>query len=300
MASFAVSNSPDIQDISKRRLILGAIVTLVLSLSIHAIILQAFHVPVPEQAVKAWIPYKLATDFAFGYALVTLFRAFATGHEHAWSLKAFGLCLLVVLGLNETLRGWVMNAYCSSPFVSSAIFLGLMSAASALYYVLAVGIVSVGDVKDAASFESIAIAFVTGAALFLFSPQLVSGVQTIFSDIFQSLEPQGGWCKLPYGLGVLIPAYGTFIEPVIAALICAALIGRLLTGRTFWRLAKFIVVILALKGQLFAAPLYAAFHHNEFLTSLLSMGQFTLEAIVLSVGAFFTWSLASRRTSVAH
>lgn len=40
------------------RLLIGLILTVILSLSVHAVMLQVLHVPFPSAQVKTWIPFR--------------------------------------------------------------------------------------------------------------------------------------------------------------------------------------------------------------------------------------------------
>jgi hypothetical protein len=98
---------------------------------------------------------------------------------------------------------------------------------------------------------------------------------------------------LPYGMHVLIPAYLTYAEPVIAALFVAALIWENLSPRATWRLVQFTLILLAIRRHLFALAIYPFYAKVSTITALLSMGQFTLETITLSLMTALTWHLAT-------
>jgi len=119
---------------------------------------------------------------------------------------------------------------------------------------------------------------------------LVGQAHALIASVAGSYAPVSTWCTPPFGAGVLIPAYLSLLEPVLATLICAAIVQcdpdrRLLT---------FVVMILALKKQLFAPFLYMVFSDKAWDQAFLSMAQFTFETIAMAAGAWLTlrWAIA--------
>lgn len=271
------------------RLLVGMSITLILSLSVHAVMLQVIHVPVPPQDVKSWIPFRLVTDMAVAGGLIILYKLVAGSRHHKKKPYIALITFLTVCGLNETLRGWAMDAYCSEPFASSAFLLSLMTIASSLYYGLALLVVAIASPRIRTLTHYVLVSVATGVILTFLAPLLIGKIQSFFSSVFESMAPHHGWCVLPYGANVLIPAYLSFIEPVIAAVFCAAITWQFLKGGIVIKLAQFTLLILALKQQLFASFLYAIYAKTGFWLALASMGQFTLEAAVLGMLAALTW-----------
>lgn len=60
-----------------------------------------------------------------------------------------------------------------------------------------------------------------------------------------------------------------------------------------------MLLALALKKQLFAAFFYAAYADLPFWTALSSMGQFSLEAVVLGLTTALSWAWANKGTGNA-
>ncbi len=112
----------------------------------HVIALQDLQIPIPARSVKSWLPYRLVSDAAFAYAIVTLSSYLAAGKPRTGRFRRAIVCLGIVLGVNETLRGWLMNVFCATPFAGSVLFLALMALAYSVYYLSAIGIMATGDV----------------------------------------------------------------------------------------------------------------------------------------------------------
>ncbi|WP_139975453.1 hypothetical protein [Ochrobactrum sp. CGA5] len=271
------------------RLIAGMGVTLVLGLSVHAVILQILHVAVPSQGIKSWLPFRLVSDITMAGGLIVFFKLVSNSALHIKRPRITLIAFLAVCGLNETLRGWAMNTYCTGPLASSAFFLGLMTVANSLYYGLAFLIVVIASPKVRTFAHYVLASVITGIVLAFLAPLLTGKIQSFFGSVFETLAPQRGWCTLPYGANVLIPAYLSFIEPVISTVVCAALTWRFLKGSTILKLMQFTLLILALKKQLFAAFLYVVYARTDFWLAFASMGQFTLEAAALGILSALTW-----------
>lgn len=281
------------------RLILGVCITAVLSLSVHAVMIQVLNVPYPAAQLASFVPAWL-NDAAMLLAVSWLYvcaRKRWPAHSPARSVLVLSLILVC---LNETLRGWFMNAYCSTPARTSWLFMAISSLQKAAYYVVAV-------VMGAAVGQRLKGGWrVAGAlvlALFLslaVTPSLSKASAAVMEQVAQwapQWAPTGGWCKMPYGMDVLIPAYLTFIEPVLASLFCVALVWRYLVAHGFARVLQFALLILALKKQLLMAFLYAIYAPVPAGTALASMGQFSLEALALGVLMALSWRYAQRATA---
>ena len=111
-------------------------------------------------------------------------------------------------------------------------------------------------------------------------------------NFISNLEPQGEWCALPYGANVLVPAYLTFLEPVIACFAAAALAWGKLSRSRAVRYLQFTLLILAVKNQLLTPFIYVAFAKIPALSALASEGQFALEALALAMLTCVSWDWA--------
>lgn len=97
---------------------------------------------------------------------------------------------------------------------------------------------------------------------------------------------------LPYGMHVLIPAYLTYAEPVVACILIAALLCKHLDQRLPLRLLQFTLLILAIRHVLLAPIIFPFYAKLPIPTAVLSIGQFSLEAIALAVFSALTWHLS--------
>ena len=132
------------------------------------------------------------------------------------------------------------------------------------------------------------------AAVFLALKPLITRVATTVLTHFSYLAHDEVYGQ-PYGAHVLVPAYLTYAEPVIACIFIAALLWNQLAPRLPLRLLQFTLIILAIKHVLFAPFIFVFYAKMPHPTALLSMGQFTLEAITLAVLGGLTWQYSRPR-----
>jgi hypothetical protein len=138
------------------------------------------------------------------------------------------------------------------------------------------------------------------SALFMFAVSpLIGAAWKPVADKIAYLAPTGEWCKLPYGLDVLIPAYISFMEPVLSCVVMAILILNQLSKIKWLKYLLFALIVVAVKYQLLMPVFYVILHKGTFITNLASEGQFALETIVLSLSAALTfeWSFKQSRQS---
>ena len=269
------------------RLILGVVVTTVLGLSVHAVMLQVLHVPYPSAALGSKLPDVLNAAVMIAAAIWLYEGLREWGSDRAAWFRLLVL-FAVLAGLNGTLRGAFMNGYCSTHAPVRWFIALLLTSRAALYYAAIAGFAaSISRLRS----RSARFAGISAAALltaFAVTPALTMLDGFIGARVAHWITP-GEWCKLPYGMDVLLPAYLTFLEPVIGCLACVALIWRVLPAHPWGRVAAFVVLVLALKRQLLMPFLYAMFAPGPAFTALASMGQFSLEAVALAALTALNW-----------
>jgi hypothetical protein len=275
------------------RLAVGVCVTTILGLSVHAVMLQWLHVPYPDTAFRSTAA-ELLNQATMLWAAVWLYGCLRERlSARSAPFRTFVLFLLL-FGLNETLRGAFMNGYCltGSSFGRAAV--GLLSTLPrACTFGLVAGLAAgIGYFQNRGTRLSAGILAVVFLA-FVVSPSSAV-LEAVIRERVSHWMPVAGWCRLPYGMDVLIPAYLTFLEPVLASFACIALIWRHLPGPAWRHATAYALTILALKKQLWMSFLYAAFGPGPFLTALASMGQFSLEAAALGALTALSWRWARR------
>jgi len=275
--------------VNRGRLLLAFCLTAVLSLSVHAIMLQLFDVPYPSAQISSPLP-DIVNNAIAAWAAIWLFAQMRRTWPHRSRVFHAGILFLLVCGLNETLRGWFMNGYCTSG--RGWLFFAMMGTPAMLVY--AATAVAAALVEPLfgrrRAFHLAALAVSTLLGVFAFA--WVSWGKAALFAAFGDMVAGGGWCRLPYGMDVLVPAYLTFIEPAFACLMCCALASPSLRKNRATRTVQFMLLILALKKQLSMSLFYAIYAPLPFASALVSMGQFTLEAAVLGAATALSWTYA--------
>lgn len=266
----------------------GVIISLVLSLSVHIVMLQCMNIAFPDFTVIT-APYKFFTRLVSVLGLM-FFWELADKKVEGVIAKKWAMLFIVEAMLTESLfRGPFMNGYCSNS-------IGYMLINN-IPNLLAIAVMCGLIVFSAPRLTNFFLKFWAAAAIaaifmFVASPLITAAWKPVMNPIAH-LAPTGEWCKLPYGPEVLIPSYISFIEPVMACMIMAILIWDKLSPTRWLKYLLFTLIILAIKNQLLMPIFYATLGKDNLIINLASEGQFTLEAITLAIttGFTFEWSL---------
>lgn len=269
------------------RLVCGVLITTVLGLSVHAVMLQVLHVPYPSAALDSKLP-EVLNGAVMMWAAIWLYDGLRTWRGDRAARVRVVMLFMLLAGLNGTVRGALMNGYCSTQAPVRWLIALLLMSHYLIYYVVVAGFAAGMSRLRSDSARLAGVAAGALLAAFFLTPGLATLDAAIGARVAHWITP-GGWCELPYGMDVLLPAYATFLEPVLACLICVALIWRCLPARPVGRIAAFVLLILALKRQLLMPFLYAAFVPGPAATAFASMGQFSLEAVALGALTAINW-----------
>lgn len=272
-------------------LLTGMLLTAVVSLSVHAVMLQGLDIPFPSVAIDAPVASFVSGSFLNVLALIYLAQLAApTLEKHTW-IGRTGILFVVWMGLNEALfRGAFMEGYCTEAFTYAFVtkFMKLLPS------LVVAALVASMSTRLVHFWQKAAAALVLGAFWkFALAPAVAIAFKAPLAAL-AFLAPQSEWCQLPYGANVLIPAYLSFIEPTLACAAAVALVSARLSRTPMIRLLQFILLVLLLKKMLLAPFIYMIYANLPPLTALGSMGQFTLEALCLALGSGLTWSIAGR------
>jgi hypothetical protein len=273
------------------RLTAGMGITTIVGLSVHAVMLQWLHVPYPDTAFRS-VAAQLANHAAMLWAAAWLYSCLRGRFSTRPAPFSLFVLFLLLFSANETLRSAFMNGYCLTGSLLGRTVTGLLSTAPR---VLTFGVVA-GLAAGISCFRNDRMRLSAGILAVVFLVFVVApasaALEATIRERASHWMPLVGWCRLPYGMNVLIPAYATFLEPVFASFACIALVWRVLPRQALRQIAAFALLILALKKQLLMSFFYAAFGPGPFLTALASMGQFSLEAAALGVLTALSWRWA--------
>jgi hypothetical protein len=279
-----------IVSINWMRLGIGALLTAICALSVHAMMLQGLGIPVPDMSLlKSASRYPIQAVAALG--LIFLWQS---ASKQLGGPRVSGWVALTLLAtmLTETLiRGPFMEGYCTTAwtfaFVSNLQPVLSVSVSAAL-------VVVVGSKLTSIVRRVIAALAISAFTMFVASP-LIGAAMAPLLTAMSNLAPQSEWCTLPYGANVLIPAYLTFAEPVVACFAAAALTWDRLSAVRGLRVVQFTLIIVAIKKQLLTPFIYAFLAREGFASGLLSDSQFAFEAIALAVFTGLAWEWCGGR-----
>ena len=260
-------------------LVAGAIVTMVASLSVHAVMLQGLHVPYPYSFPRAgWarlpdgilsvlgamylsahLPDRIRTT-SFGIRFAVMFLFLATIHEDLFR----GPFMEFINLSNLTLYPFVDNIPKLLPFV-----------------VIAIGVESWTRRRASFAANLVAAALLAGIAGLLVKPL----ADYAFAGVIHFTEAREGHQRygIPYDWHILLPAYLTFFEPVFSAFALALAIRGKLPPGALNLFAITATLIVAIRGPVFAPFINVHFANIGPLEAILSYAQFSFETITLAI-----------------
>ena len=275
------------------KLLAGMLVTLVLSLSVHVVMLQVLHVPFPEFAgVSAWAPL-LNTALAV-LALIVLCRAAKPDLARFAKLTQCLIVFVLFAMLKESVRGILMNGVVTRGW-GFDIVAGLPGLTAAFVVVsLAVLLAPLlhslwAKIAGATAIGAMTIFAVRPALGILFAPALKAVAHLDHAEVY----------GFPYGWQVLLPAYMSYAEPVISCMCLASLMWGCLSAHRKTRILQFALLILSLKGMLLPTFTYSFYSKLKLPMAMLSQSQFFLETLALAVLTALVWEYSQRSKSVA-
>jgi len=274
------------------RIGIGIIFTAVGALSVHAVMLQGLHVPFPElSAISPAFKFPIRVMATLG--LIIYWQLSSRNLPRSFVKQSAALFLFSTMLTENLFRSPFMDAYCTTAWT----FIFVANIQKVLTMALAAVMIVAATPKLPLVWQKVAGALViTALTAFVIGPLIDRAMAPVMLAIAH-LAPQSEWCTLPYGANVLIPAYLTFLEPVIACLAGAALIWDQLSPSRGLRFVQFTLLILAIKNLLVTPFVYAMLAKEPFLSALTSDGQFALEAVALALLTGITWEWSTGRGS---
>jgi hypothetical protein len=266
------------------------IATLVIALSVHVIMLQNLHVPYPHPSAEPpWIGFAkavLAVGAVAGF--YRLARPSLPSSMVAQVLIVFALDA----GLKESVRLAIMSGLTTTAYAYS-----LLHALNGAMILLIRDLLVVALASFIKHSEILVPALVAIAAFvnFVLQPTIAHIFSTL-SDALHLVEHAEVYTE-PYGLGIEIPAYLTFAEPVVACMIMAVLVWPRLGGRSVPAFVRrFAILILLVRGTLAFMLLDSFLLPQPLWLASLSTGQFCFEPLTLAVLTALVWLRCNGRS----
>jgi hypothetical protein len=253
--------------------------------------LQVLGVPFPDRsAVGGW-----AAFLNNAVATWALMAFYARARPQLSSLAGWQRWLLVAAlfaMLKELLRGNIMNAIVTTGWAFSAAQL----IAPAIYSLALAAVVVMIEPRLKGSWARGVAALVVAATMaFAIRP----GTGLLLSPLMEavaSLRHEDVY-PFPYGWYVLVWAYVTYLEPVLACIVAAALVWKRLDPRPLVSLVQFTAIIVLIKSALLPTFLFSAWNSIGLWRGMVSESQFLFEAVLLGLFGGITWMLASPHRS---
>jgi hypothetical protein len=271
------------------RLFIGMSLTLLVSLSIHVVMLQVLGIPFPEfGGVKSWAAF-LNTTLAV--LSVGIFYDFARPRLARFSKPIIYLVVfLLYVMLKETFRGMLMNGVVTGDWLYD-IIAGLPSLISG--FVLTSLVVLIMPRLSTKRMKLVGAPAI--AALMMFGIKPLLGI--VFASALKTAAPldHADLYSFPYGWHVLVPAYISYAEPVIACTLVGALIWQCLSTNTAVRFSQFILLVLLMRGMLLPTLIYSFYSKMPVASAMLSQSQFLFETIALAALTGLTWQHATNQ-----
>ena len=256
------------------RLVAGLAFAGIAALSVHVIMLQILHIPFPQDHPPYW-PRLLNNGCMVLAVLVFLDLARPALEKRSFLTRWLILFALLAM-LRETLRGAVMGAV-----VTTAWTFSLVQMLPTLLLWLAIALMCTAAAPWLRSLWSKIVAAIVIAAIALWlSPIIGASFSPLFERLAYLAHPDV--YDLPYPWQVMIPAYLTFAEPVIACASIAYLVWDRLPSPPALRLAAFVVLIAFMDSMVLRTLLFSFYIDAPIGAALLSESQFLLEFLTLA------------------
>lgn len=270
------------------KLVIGIVLSTVISLSVHAVILQEMNVPFPDLSVIT-TPYKFVIRIFSVFGLLFFWQLADKKVNGSFAKKWVTLFLIDAMLTESLFRGPFMDGYCTN----SINYMLINNVPKLIAIAITCGLVVFTAPRlNKVLFKFLAAAAIAAVFMFITNP-LIGAAWKPVMDKIAYMAPTGEWCKLPYGPDVLIPAYISFIEPVLACMAMAILILSQLSKVLWLKYLLFALIVLSVNYQLLMPIFYTLLHKGAFKANLASEGQFALETIVLAITTAFTWQWSS-------
>ena len=273
--------------INYARLLLGMLITLVVSLGVHVVMLQILHVPFPEYAgVSAW-----ASSLNTALAALAVLYLIALARPTLGTLTKVTQCLIVFAlyaGLREMMRGIIMDGVVTTAWTFNLVA-GMPGLAYALVLTSLAVLLSpllrwpVLKVLGAVGIAAVMIFAVRPGLKFAFAPAMRTVAHFNHDEVYRE----------PYGWKVLIPAYITYLEPIVACLLLAALTWPNLSPKPATRIFLLSLLILLARSMLLPTLVYSFYSKAPPLEAMLSQSQFLLETLALAVLTGLVWQFST-------
>ena len=269
-------------------LLIGMLVTVVVALSFHVVMLQVLRVPYPDNSgVSRWV---VSLNTALSVFAAIVFYHLARPRLARLSVP---VQCVIVFALYAMLKETVRIILMKSVFTSAWTYNLIAGIPGLLYYLVAGCMIVLVSLKLRGPWLKL-IGAVASAAVLIFAvnPLILSSFAPLLRSI--SYLDHAEVYTFPYGWWVLVPAYVTFLEPVAACMVMAALVWPSLSGRSGIRTLQFMLLVMFMTGRLLPTLLFSLYLKLPLPAAVISESQFFLEFLALGLLTALNWQVSRR------
>lgn len=275
--------------------LLGMGITCILSLSVHVVMLQVLNIPYPVgYPTTGWpifVNLALTTLALLYFYQLTLDEFARLPIVMRWLL----IFILTAMLREALFRLPIMNALATTAWIYSVVEslprLLLLLLLSGLVVLVAPWLRQLWQM-------SLGAMLITGLLYFGARP-LVDRAFNYWLTAIAYLNHEEVY-KVPYGWQIELPAYLTYLEPVLACFVMVLLVWDQLSGSVGGKTVQFALLVLLLNRTFIHPFVYVFYSKFTPVVALLSMGQFFLEALSLALLTVLTWKLCQKRDLSAN
>ncbi len=269
-------------------LVVGFVVTMVASLSVHAAMIQYLHVPYPYTLPHMGRPV-LPGFVALSCAAVAIYALVRPRLASLRSAARILVLFLLVAGLNEELfRDVFMDMLNAKPVTIYPIVQWLPKLVP---FAALAAIVAWSSAMMPTTLRRVFGGLLIGSLVFV----IKIATDGVFAHLLASIAYLDSPNRFdpPYDYHILIPAYLSFAEPVAASFAVGLLAWDRLSRHVPLRIAQLAALILLATGPVFKPFINILYARTDVAMAMLSVGQFLFESIALGVltGLFLALSL---------
>lgn len=271
------------------KLLIGFVLTVILSLGVHEVMTDRLAIPYPTSLPRnAMTQLPEAWFLALGSFVIYPMISGRLGRKAAW-VKWTVLALLL-----STLKEGLIRAPVMDMFDTGAFVFPIVKTLPQLLYLSGVALLVCFTPKEAARGWWLfgASLLVALLATLLLRPAIKAGIAPLLTALSSFDSPSR--FQPPYDYHILIPAYLTFVEPVMASFVLANLIWNQLPHSSVRRLAAFTLIVFFIRGPVAAPILNIFFAKTNALMAVLSVAQFSFESVLLGLLTACAWSVARK------
>jgi hypothetical protein len=282
-------------EVNLSRLTLCIVLTTVLSLSVHVFMLDVLGIPHPS--IKNVPQFIVLINQALSITATIFFYRLAKPSFERFSI--IGRCLLLTLiyaMLNEALlRSFIMDVVVSHDWVYC--FVKNLPRPLEYLAICCLIIIAAPRLKSVWAITAGGV-IITALSAFAINPP----IDRIFRVLVNSLEflDTGNIYNPPYGWQVNVPSYLTFLEPVIAGYVIAALVLKRLSLKSTHQVGLFVLLIMSMKRSIVPTLVYSFYQSHPLPAAILSESQFFLEILVMALLTSLGWRFSRIESQIVR